>query len=112
MSVSLWRHELGPAFFKRTYFVASLSEGSPRVILEAMANGINVVSTPVGSLPYVFKDNEDIVFADFNDDKMFGEKMVELIENDEKAFLIRKNAFAKTSKYKIENFLKEIFYES
>ena len=57
-------------------------------------------------------DNEDIVFADFNDDKMFGEKMVELIENDEKAFLIRKNAFAKTSKYKIENFLKEIFYES
>ena len=91
---------------------ASLSEGSPRVILEAMANGINVVSTPVGSLPYVFKDNEDIVFADFNDEKMFGEKMVELIENDEKTFLIRKNAFAKTSKYTIENFLKEIFYEN
>ena len=48
---------------------ASLSEGSPRVILEAMANVINIVSTAVGSLPTIFENEKDILFADFNDEK-------------------------------------------
>ena len=90
---------------------ASLSEGSPRVILEAMANGINVVSTPVGSLPTIFKHNENILFADFNNATVFSDQMINLISNEKNAFLLRKNAFEKVKNYKIENFLKEIFYE-
>ena len=90
---------------------ASLSEGSPRVILEAMANGINVVSTPVGSLPTIFKHNENILFADFNNATVFSDQMINLISNENNAFLLRKNAFEKVKNYKIENFLKEIFYE-
>jgi glycosyltransferase involved in cell wall biosynthesis len=90
---------------------ASLSEGSPRVILEAMANGINVVSTPVGSLPDIFKDYENIVFSDYHNHKMFSDKIIELLEDDEVAFMLRKKAFDKTSNYTIENFLKNIFYE-
>ena len=49
------------------FFFPSLSEGSPRVVIEAMAQGTPVISTPVGSLPGTFRDNETIRFFDFND---------------------------------------------
>ena len=57
----------------------SLSEGSPRVVLEAMANGLVVVSTPVGSLPNTFIDGQEILFADFNNEQKFCEKIISLI---------------------------------
>lgn len=40
----------------------SLSEGSPRVVIEAMAQGTPVISTPVGSLPTTFVEGETIRF--------------------------------------------------
>jgi glycosyltransferase involved in cell wall biosynthesis len=91
---------------------ASLSEGSPRVILEAMANGVNVVSTPVGSLPDIFNDDENIIFANFNDEKDFYEKINTLLNNKEKAFNIKLNAYNKIKNFTIESFIKNIFYES
>lgn len=45
----------------------SLSEGSPRVVIEAMSEGVPVISTPVGSLPGTFKNGETIRYFDFND---------------------------------------------
>jgi glycosyltransferase involved in cell wall biosynthesis len=89
---------------------ASLSEGSPRVVIESMANGLNVVSTPVGSLPHVFVNNKDIVYFDFNNHEMLFEKIIFLINNDNDASLIRESAFCKIKKYTIKNFLKKIFY--
>lgn len=90
----------------------SLSEGSPRVILEAMANGLAVVSTPVGSLPTTFEDNKDILFANFSDEKDFMEKLLKLSSDSEVYQFIRLNSYNKVSNYKIENFLKTIFYEA
>ncbi|MEN5233485.1 glycosyltransferase family 4 protein [Sphingobacterium faecium] len=91
---------------------ASLSEGSPRVILEAMANGLAILSTPVGSLPTTFEDNKEIVFANFNDEKDFSEKLLKLSSDFQFYNSIRLNSFNKVSNYKIENFLKTIFYEA
>ncbi|CAM3389158.1 glycosyltransferase family 4 protein [Aequorivita lipolytica] len=91
---------------------ASLSEGSPRVILEAMANGINVVSTPVGSLPRVFKDDVEILFADFNDENQFFEKISRLLNDRELTNSLRLNAFNKVKNFTIESFIKKIFYEA
>ncbi len=91
---------------------ASLSEGSPRVILEAMANGLAVVSTPVGSLPTTFEDNKDIIFANFNDEKDFSEKLLRISSDTKFYSFIRCNSFNKVSNYKIDNFLKTIFYEA
>ncbi|MDB4713779.1 glycosyltransferase family 4 protein [Akkermansiaceae bacterium] len=90
---------------------ASLSEGSPRVILEAMANGLNVVATPVGSLPFVFRDNVDILFAGFNDSQQFSDKMVKLLSDEEFSSEIRRNAAHRVSQFTIERFLKDIFNE-
>lgn len=88
---------------------ASLSEGSPRVILEAMANGINVISTPVGSLPKTFQNNEDIIYAAFNDPEKFCKGLVEVISNRKLANKLRHNAYKKVKDMTLHNFIKEIF---
>lgn len=91
---------------------ASLSEGSPRVILEAMANGLAVVSTPVGSLPYEFLDNEEIVFAGFNDENDFYHKLLLLINNKDLYNKIREKSFFKVKNKTLKAFINTIFYES
>lgn len=107
------RDKLNQIFRNHHIFTfASLSEGSPRVVLEAMANGINVVSTPVGSLPFDFEDNKNIMFADFNDEHDFANKIESLILDQKKAKKIRINAFKKVKGFTIQNFIKNIFDET
>lgn len=92
------------------FFFPSLSEGSPRVVIEAMSQGIPVVSTPVGSLPTTFEDKTDIRFFDFND----YDTAYDII----KSFLSERNPFVKMrdeaykkvkNNYTIEAFLGKIF---
>jgi glycosyltransferase involved in cell wall biosynthesis len=90
---------------------ASLSEGSPRVVIEAMANGLNVVSTPVGSLPHVFIDGKDIAYFDLNNHQMLYEKVISLINDSNNASLMRESAYQKIKEYTLENFYKKIFYD-
>lgn len=91
---------------------ASLSEGSPRVILEAMANGLAIVSTPVGSLPHTFVDKEDILFANFNDSEDFKNKLLTIFSDKIHYDKIRNNSFKKVATFTIDNFIKKIFYEA
>lgn len=88
---------------------ASLSEGSPRVVLEAIANGLIVITTPVGSLPYIFKDYEDVLYFNFNDKYTLAEKIIELCGNTELQKNLKLNSFNKVQNFKIDNFIKEVF---
>ena len=92
------------------FFFPSLSEGSPRVVIEAMSQGIPVVSTPVGSLPTTFEDKKEIRFFDFNDYKTAC-KIVEEFQANRKLFVtMRDNAYKKVkANYTIEAFLGKVF---
>lgn len=94
------------------FLFGSQSEGSPRVILEAMANGLVVISTPVGSLPTVFIDNKEILFAEFNSIEDFSVKMKRLVNEPNLFYTLRKNSFNKVKLFTIKNFIYNIFFNA
>lgn len=93
------------------FLFASLSEGSPRVVLEAMANGLVVISTPVGSLPHMFEDGKSIIYARFNDPQFFAEKMYMVLQNNDFYNKVKNSSHYQIKEQTIENFIKKIFYE-
>ncbi len=96
------------------FFFPSFSEGSPRVTIEAMSNGVPLVATPVGSLPYCFTDKKDIRFFDFNNDEQATNIICEYAENPQPFIVQREAAFKEVKeKYTKEKFLSKVFvYEA
>ncbi len=92
------------------FIFPSISEGSPRVILEVMARNLPVISTPVGSLPFVFKNRIDILFAEFNNAISFYNTLLWALNNYNEVNKISSNAFFKVkNNYTIDKFLNQIF---
>lgn len=92
------------------FFFPSLSEGSPRVVIEAMSQGIPVVSTPVGSLPTTFEDKKEIRFFDFNDYEMAYDIIKSFLSERSSFEKMRDEAYRKVkNNYTIEAFLGKIF---
>lgn len=70
-------------YFKEAYAycMTSLKEGLPMTVLESMAYGIPVISTPVGCLPEFMEDHKNVLFFNFKDADGLANAMLELIEN-------------------------------
>lgn len=58
----------------------SYSEAFSFAVLEAMAAGLPVVATPVGALPEVFKDRENILFVPIGDVGSLANAILKLVE--------------------------------
>ncbi|MBS1735377.1 MAG: glycosyltransferase family 4 protein [Bacteroidetes bacterium] len=104
------RDELNRHYRNHDVFcLTSVSEGSPRVIIEAMANGLNVICTPTGSLPFVFEHNKDILFVNFNSPEDLTEKIYRIAEDSQNAVQLRTKAFNKVKELDMKNFLNSVF---
>lgn len=64
----------------------------PVSVIEAMALGLPVVSTNVGGLPYLITDSVHGILVENNDAVVMAEKIMELLNNEEKVKEITRNA--------------------
>ncbi|NPV60814.1 MAG: glycosyltransferase family 4 protein [Actinobacteria bacterium] len=99
-------------FYRKSdvFLFPSLSEGSPRVVLEAMANSLPVVSTPVGALPYIFQNDKHIKYAEFNNAESFAAKVVEYVSDANTTKMITREAYREVRDYyTLERFLSTLF---
>ncbi len=90
--------ETGPFYRDADILVlTSDREGTPNVVLEAMASGIPVVATRVGGLPALIRDGETGYLVEPNDESALANAILDLVENCDKraAFGARAREFVK-----------------
>lgn len=91
------------------FFFPSLSEGSPRVVIEAMSQGCAVLSTPVGSLPGCFSDGKDIYFFPFSDANAAANRVIDLSKSLEEVDMVRHRAYERVCQdFLIDQFISRI----
>ena len=72
------------------------SEGLPRTIIEAMAQGLPCISSPIDGIPELL-ENEFLI--DYTDYKAYANKIIELISDWSKMIKISNENFKKSKKY-------------
>ena len=70
----------------------TVQEGIPGTIVEAMSNGLPVISTIHGGIPTIIKNKEDGILVKERDTEELAEKIMELISNAELRERLGKNA--------------------
>ncbi|HTU66041.1 MAG TPA: glycosyltransferase family 4 protein [Steroidobacteraceae bacterium] len=64
------------------FALPSRAEGVPMALLEAMANGLPSITSPVGGIPDVFRDNVDGMLVKAGDVDQIRAAMIKLISDD------------------------------
>jgi glycosyltransferase involved in cell wall biosynthesis len=80
----------GPALFRLyrkadVFILPTLSEGFPRVLIEAMAFGLAVITTPVGGIPDAMAHEKNCLFVPVRSAKAIAEALLRL-SNDRELF--------------------------
>ncbi|WP_296384961.1 glycosyltransferase family 4 protein [Winogradskyella sp.] len=88
------------------YVFPSYSEGMPNAVLEAMANGVPIITTPVGGLNDFFVEDEMGSFIKVKDVNSIVEKVEYLYSNEE----LRKSISQKNRIYAKEHFTGQVVY--
>lgn len=81
------------------FVLPSLWEGTPNVILEALAYGKPVVATKVGGVPEIIEDGKNGLLVEPANAKKLAEAIIWMLENPEKA-----KEMGEKGKKKVENF--------
>ena len=72
----------------------SHSEGSPYVLLEAMAANLPIVATAVGGVPEMLEDNETALLVPVSDSRAMAEALARVLTDENLANRLTKNAAA------------------
>lgn len=73
--------------------LTSNNEGTPVSLIEAQAAGLPIVSTDVGGVKDIVKDQVTGVIVPPNDTELFADALLELIENEKKRHFLSQNGW-------------------
>lgn len=73
------------------YCMTSRQEGLPMSVLESLAMGVPVISTPVGCLPEFLTTDENVLFFDFENANQLELQMIRVIEDTDLCEHLAKN---------------------
>ena len=72
-------------FINTTHF-----DNTPISVMEAMALGLPIISTNVGGIPFLLKNNENAILVNDKDSDHMANSIISLIEDQEKALMLSK----------------------
>ena len=103
--------ELEEFYVRSDIFVLpSISEGTPRVLLEAMARGLPIVSTNVGGIPDLIKHMENGYLTSAGDGNSLADAIYEIMTNDSLRKQMIKNGYVFASKHTLKHLVDTIFH--
>ena len=84
------------------FVLPSLSEGIPRVILEAWALGVPVVATKVGGIPYLIRNGENGILVPPCSPDALSKAIEKIIDNKTLRKKLIKGGYHSVKEYTIE----------
>jgi glycosyltransferase involved in cell wall biosynthesis len=83
----------------------SLSEGTPRILIEARANGLPVIASNVGGIPTSVTDGCDGLLVPAKNTKAISSAIVKLHSNPEYALKLVEEGYKTSAKWTVESFI-------
>lgn len=74
-------------------------DNMPNSILEAMASGVAIVTTEVGGIPYLVKNNETALMTEVNNPEMMASQILKLLESKDLQQRLIRNGIKEVKKY-------------
>jgi glycosyltransferase involved in cell wall biosynthesis len=93
------------------FILPTLSEGTPRVLSEAMGQGLPVIATSVGGIPDIIQDHINGLLIPPADSDAIVSAVLEIINNQDLRERLIKNSIQTAKKYTIDVQSKEMFEE-
>ncbi len=90
------------------FVLSSHSEGTPRVLIEAMAFGSPIVATRVGGIPDIIEDGVNGILVEPREPISLANAIIDLIADDYKYKTISQNNISKAKNYTVDNLVKEM----
>lgn len=103
------RNDINNILSKTDIFVLpTLWEGTPRTIFEAMAARVPVITTPVGGIPEIIKDNKNGFLVEPKNSEQLAEKIIFVQNNKKLINKITNQAKIESKKYSYKEMVKDI----
>lgn len=95
------------------YLVSSRQEGGPNAVLESMATGVPLVSTPVGQATDLIRDGENALLVPKEDSQAMGEALLQIARGEVDRDSLRSHGFvtAQENDYRSQDPLWKKFFE-
>lgn len=93
------------------FVLPTLSEGTPRVLIEARANSIPIIASKVGGIPTSVSDEHDGLLVEPKDSVAIKNAIERIVKNTRLRQNLIRNGLITAGRFTLEHFIEEVFDE-